>query len=525
MPQSESKSGFWLARISVLLICLCLIGATPAGAHTKAQTTAFKKADFCQKKLFRSLKAKRYRHQWEKCIRLYSHFLKQKGSRSSKEPGYYHLSELYLGLARFSGRSGDLKVADKKVQGFKKRYPNSRYVKKLYQQLSLLKNNHPRQKTQKMVVKARVKEMRYWSYPQYTRVVFDLTGPVDYRERERSDPKRLVILLEHAGLPRGLGNQVLRVEDGVIKRVRAVQHTPDSVQASLDLGDISHYRISTLTNPDRVVVDLYSRVPDTRASKTNAIRKPVSKGLKTVSSSIEKIRRIVIDPGHGGKDPGAVGYKGLTEKEVVLDIALRLKKLITKNTDLEVLMTRQRDVFIPLKKRTVFANEKRGNLFISIHVNAEPTRRARGMEIYTLGQATDPRALATAARENSLQKEALKSLEGVARVMLTDLSTTRRQDQSLELAHATHLSFNKTMGAKYNLIDLGVKQAPFYILMNADMPSILAEVSFISNRAEGKRLATRSYRQRIALSLYEGIRSYIRNSRPDLRVGKLKVAK
>jgi N-acetylmuramoyl-L-alanine amidase len=181
-------------------------------------------------------------------------------------------------------------------------------------------------------------------------------------------------------------------------------------------------------------------------------------------------------------------------------------------------MTRDRDVYIPLEERTQLANGKRADLFISIHANASPNRKARGVEIYTLGQATDSSALATAARENSTQEEALKNLDGVIKMMLTDLSILRRFDYSLEFADTTRQAFVKNLGAAYDVTDLGVKQAPFYVLMNAGMPSILAEISFISNPVEEKRLASRSYKEKIAHSLFLGVREYILKNDQSARV-------
>jgi N-acetylmuramoyl-L-alanine amidase len=218
------------------------------------------------------------------------------------------------------------------------------------------------------------------------------------------------------------------------------------------------------------------------------------------------INTIVIDPGHGGKDPGAIGKSGLMEKDVVLDIALKLRNLLEKQLSKRVILTRESDVFIPLDERTLIANAKKADLFISIHTNSSPKKKTRGVEIYLVGQSTDRTAMATAARENSASERAMSDLE----VILNDLLENTKIDESLELAHTTRRSFLKTVGAHYNhTVDLGVKRAPFYVLINANMPSILAEVAFISNPTEEQRLSNETYRQRIAEALFEGIRDYI----------------
>jgi N-acetylmuramoyl-L-alanine amidase len=459
--------------------------STPIDAYSVS--AVFEKAKACQEKLLGSSRLMKYRHEWEKCIVLYKKSVLSSSTPASvKEETLFHLAELYYGLWKFSGKSQDLKKAEEQSQALKLKYPNSHFVKLIEDRMTLKSSSRP----------ARLSNVRYWSYPDYTRVVFDLSRAVTTTQEKQSNPERLWINFHNTKLDNSLDRKLLTIQDGMLAQVKPVQQTPDLVRVMLDLGRTTDYRIIHFTDPDRVVVDVFGK----EEKQVSPVPKP---------PLIPEVKRIMIDPGHGGKDPGAIGRNGLAEKEVVLDVGLRLKELIKRNLGLEVLMTRDRDVYIPLEERTQLANGKGADLFISIHANASPNRRVRGLEIYTLGQATDSSALATAARENSVQEESMKNLDGVIKMMLTDLTIMKRLDHSLEFADSTRQAFVRNLGTDYDLNDLGVKQAPFYVLMNAGMPSILAEVSFISNPVEEKRLSSRAYREKIAHSLLLGVQEYI----------------
>jgi N-acetylmuramoyl-L-alanine amidase len=345
-------------------------------------------------------------------------------------------------------------------------------------------------------------------------VVVELAQEVEYRQDRLSKPDRLLIDLKNAVVSRAMHNKPITVGDGILKEVNIAQFKPDTVRVVFNLGDIQNYRIVPFSNPDRLVIDIFGMTAsvgeiaekDLEDEETKE-RPDRTKDQLTLAQQLGLgINTIVIDPGHGGKDPGAIGKSGLMEKDVVLDIALKLRNLLEKQLSKRVILTRESDVFIPLDERTLIANAKKADLFISIHTNSSPKKKTRGVEIYLVGQSTDRTAMATAARENSASERAMSDLE----VILNDLLENTKIDESLELAHTTRRSFLKTVGAHYNhTVDLGVKRAPFYVLINANMPSILAEVAFISNPTEEQRLSNETYRQRIAEALFEGIRDYI----------------
>jgi N-acetylmuramoyl-L-alanine amidase len=214
-----------------------------------------------------------------------------------------------------------------------------------------------------------------------------------------------------------------------------------------------------------------------------------------------KLSRVVIDAGHGGHDTGTIGQGGYTEKELVLDVSQRLKQLIETELGAEVVMTRTDDNFIPLETRTSIANQQQADLLISIHANSSRVRSVRGVETYFLNFTSSREALETASRENAASERSIHELQDlVKKIMLRD-----KVDESRELAqHISHaLASRKGAGT-----DRGVKQAPFVVLIGANMPSILAEICFISNPQDEKLARSSENRQAIAESLYEGVRSY-----------------
>jgi N-acetylmuramoyl-L-alanine amidase len=219
-----------------------------------------------------------------------------------------------------------------------------------------------------------------------------------------------------------------------------------------------------------------------------------------------KIGRIVIDAGHGGHDSGTVGPGGIEEKQVVLDVALRLGKLLKQRLGADVIYTRDNDTFIPLETRTAIANKAQADLFLSIHANSSPDSSARGVETYYLNFTTSPDALEVAARENAVSDESIHELSDlVKKITLKD-----KIDESREFAADVQKSlYDNLEDGNPGLRDRGIKKAPFVVLIGANMPSILAEISFLTNSDDARELQQPAYRQRIAESLYRGVERYI----------------
>jgi N-acetylmuramoyl-L-alanine amidase len=213
--------------------------------------------------------------------------------------------------------------------------------------------------------------------------------------------------------------------------------------------------------------------------------------------------RIALDPGHGGHDPGALG-NGVSESEVVLDIALRLESLLAA-AGVEVVLTRRTDAYVPLDERARVATREQADLFLSIHANASRTRAARGIETYFLNFSTDPEAEAVAARENASTAHTINNLPEI----LKAIALNSKLDESRSFAGLVQRAMVAQLKpVNRALVDHGVKQAPFVVLIGAEMPSVLVEVSFITNPQEGRLLKTGAYRQHIAQALFDAVRSY-----------------
>ena len=284
--------------------------------------------------------------------------------------------------------------------------------------------------------------------------------------------------------------------------------------AMFRVGDIYFYDLKKYSDAKKA----YKKV--TKKFPKGDMYKPAVKRLKELSSFynpqllnrkkeiVKKI--IVLDPGHGGKDYGAKGIKGLLEKDVVLDIAFKLKKMIKKKFGYKVFLTRNKDVFIPLKERTAIANAKKADIFISIHANASKHKKASGIETYYLDFAKSERALETAAREN---KVPLSSIRDDVQYILADMVANTKMNESSQLAGIIQTNLIQGMRKKFKKIkNLHAKGGPFYVLYGANMPSVLVETSFISNPIEGRRLKSSKYRERLAYFIFEGIEKYFRET-------------
>lgn len=345
-----------------------------------------------------------------------------------------------------------------------------------------------------------VEKIRYSSNKTYTRVVVDLSGAVEFTSGQLSNPDRLYLNLKDCILPQNIPS--ILINDNVLESARVAQFDKNTVRVVLDLKEFSKFYAFTLKNPNRLVIDVYAKkIPSVKEKEERAFHE------------FRSIKRVVIDPGHGGKDPGAIGPSGLKEKDVVLDMALRLGRILEKKYDLEVFYTRTRDVFIPLNERTDFANSKKADLFISVHTNASRRRQATGIETYVLNWTNDEEAIRVAARENAISFREMQKLQDELQVILLDLARNNKRDESITLAHHVQNSLVNALNSNYQGVeDLGVKQALFYVLIGAEMPCILVEIGFISNHIEEKRLAADSYRYKIAEAIAKGIGDYIKQT-------------
>jgi N-acetylmuramoyl-L-alanine amidase len=366
-----------------------------------------------------------------------------------------------------------------------------------------------------------VEGLRFWSNPRYTRVVIDADKDTVFSYHElREDPtigkpQRIYIDVHSSRLGRNL-QKVVPINDNLLSDARAGQYTADKVRVVVDIKSMKTYKIFSLKNPFRIVLDVWGISTDTAQPSTPAVHAKPGKG-KIPTSAIAKqlalgVRRIMIDPGHGGKDYGAPGYlKGVHEKKVVLAIAKRLQQMIQSQLKVEAILTRDRDKYLSLEERTAMANTLDADLFISIHTNASPDRRASGVETYILNLATDDEAIRVAARENATSTKNISDLDSI----LNSLMTNAKVSESTRLASYVQQYMARSLKRKYKQIrSKGIKQAPFYVLLGANMPSILIETSFISNPRECKRLISKNYQKQLCQGIIDGIKRYIKETNP-----------
>lgn len=343
-----------------------------------------------------------------------------------------------------------------------------------------------------------IEDLRFHSAHDATRVVIELNGPITYTVGRLRKPARLFVDLPKTRLPADWERRSVRVADGRLQSIRIATNRPGVVRVVLDLYAQQNHHILTLKDPYRLVIDLQAQ-RDAAAPPKHTRKTPAPPPT------------IVIDPGHGGKDPGALGPGGIREKTVVLRIAKALRDVIRKELpSYRVILTRERDVFIPLGQRARIANKQGAHVFISIHANASKNRQARGIETWYLSFSANERAQRRAARENNMSTKELSDLQRI----LLDLRQTDRINQSAILAGLTQAALVKRVKAHYKRVPgRGVEGAPFVVLLNTAMPSILVEVAFVSNKRDARLLRKQSYQRALAEGIFTGIRKYLQEAK------------
>jgi len=401
---------------------------------------------------------------------------------------------------------------------------------------------------------ATIKSINRTVLPDVVRVVIELDGEVPFRDERIPDPDRLLVDLASAQPAPSLVDQTLRfaADSDIVRQVRVGRTANRATRVVLDAGGVSTYSIYALYRPFRLVVDcvrgsrtiapllplagrslilatarkLPSALPRSNAMQIALAGAVVSDAAAQPSSSATTatppadrnttggfsmarqlglgVSRIVIDPGHGGHDPGAMGHS-ISEAELVLDIALRIEKLLQKQPGTEVVLTRRTDDFVSLPERTAIANREAADLFLSIHANASEDATARGIETYFLNFANNLGAASVAARENAASGKTMGALPDFVKA----IALNNKLDESRDFATYVQRSMIERLRTTNKTTkDLGVKQAPFVVLIGAAMPSVLAEISFVTNPQEARLLKSSAFRQRIADALFTAIKKY-----------------
>lgn len=368
--------------------------------------------------------------------------------------------------------------------------------------------------TSDSLVPAIIQNLRSTTSPGLHRLVLDLNRKTRVKKHVVPKPNGVIAEIPYATLSKSAQT---KLAGGSIARPFVITQTSShSVAVSLPNGSFQRYHVLSLTNPSRLVVDVVpSNQPSaTRPTGTTNPSLPTTSALQPAPPPTKSFRTIVIDPGHGGRDPGARGLRGTEEKDITLSVGLKLRDLLAKQPGVRVMMTRDHDVFVELEDRAKYANNLEADLFVSIHVNSHPQRTVKGIEIYHFGEAKDQRALEVAARENGTPL----SSTGVGwEYLVADLLTAKKIEESLELAWTTKEAMVAHMNGHYATVDHGVKTAPFYVLRFTSMPSILAEIAYVSNPSEEDLLRTSTFVTRVAESLNEGIKAFLGSAKQAAR--------
>ncbi|HEY7519327.1 MAG TPA: N-acetylmuramoyl-L-alanine amidase [Methylomirabilota bacterium] len=335
-----------------------------------------------------------------------------------------------------------------------------------------------------------LEELRHRSYPSFTRIVVETSGPLTYRVEAPGTKESRVRLLMLAGFPRAQ-----EIADGFIDEVRLERAGDDALLRVVFEGASGDLRVSTLADPPRLVLDF---------------ARPTEPAPRQRRESAAPLRVVVLDAGHGGHDTGAIGPGGLQEKDLVLDVTRRVARLLEDKLDVKVLLSRESDQFVTLRDRTTYANRERADLFVSIHANAHRESASAGVETYFLSsEATDGAARQVAALENSvvqLEKTPARPsgrLDAV-KAILWDLAQSEFQQESSRLAEVVQDSMTHSL----RIPNRGVKQAGFYVLGGAAMPAILIEIGFLTNPKEERRMKDPKYRDEIARAIFAGLAEY-----------------
>jgi N-acetylmuramoyl-L-alanine amidase len=357
--------------------------------------------------------------------------------------------------------------------------------------------------------RARLSAVRYLSSTSYTRVMLDLSQGVRFEtHRLKEDaskglPPRIYIDIFGARLAMDSKDPV-KVDDGLLRQVRVGQFSQDVVRVVLDMTSLRNHNVFLLADPYRLVIDVQGQnPPEPSVALTKA--KTVAPAAKATTSPAAGIRKIVLDPGHGGRDPGAIGAGGIAEKDLVLSVARKLASKLRQEMGIDVVLTRKDDSFVRLEDRTAIANAENADLFVSLHMNASPSSEARGLETYYLDNTTDEASIRLASRENGTARNKVSDLQFI----LSDMTQNMKLEDSITLAHRLQGSLVSTMAKKMTDVrDLGVKKALFYVLVGARMPSVLVEMFFITNKTEGRAMTQDDYQNAVVDSLYDGIQKY-----------------
>jgi N-acetylmuramoyl-L-alanine amidase len=540
-----------LRRVSFLILSLLLVSTSLSAGNSNAKDL-YDQAVKLEEALKKSGDKQAQISEWKKVIEAYRKVYYNNPSSGYCDNSLFHVGGLYAEMGRRFNDNLYLHRACSTYEFLIQQYGSSSLVEEAMLEYIRVMRDELNQEDESQVMEERLKErspkmaenvlkessatatqpatlksLRHYTGPDYTRVVLDFDKEVPFKRDRLFNPDRLYVDFDNTVAFKDLLEQQFSVDDGFLKQIRVGQNTFRKARVVLDLKSIENFEIFSLYHPYRVVIDIQGKKTPVAAvapvptapqittevpkettidqNETPEMAKTNTTGQYSLARQLGlTVRRIVLDPGHGGHDPGAM-RSGMKEKDITLDVSQKLKGILEREYGYEVLMTRTEDDYVALEERTAFANSKSADLFVSVHVNSSRNKKAKGIETYYLNFATTPETMEVAARENAISEKNMGELQKLT----TAIALNTKIEESRDFAKLIQTNLVGHLQKGYAPSNLGVKQAPFYVLIGAQMPSILAEISFISNENEYNLLETSGYRQTIAQGLARGIKSYV----------------
>ncbi|MEW6429071.1 MAG: N-acetylmuramoyl-L-alanine amidase [Thermodesulfobacteriota bacterium] len=436
--------------------------------------------------------------------RCYDMVVSRHGESSLADDALFLLGELAL------ARENDTRLASRNFAKILVLYPEGDMAAAARERIQRIKED--RMAGQRPAARSdgppRVADIRYGTTAYYSRVTIETTAPVSFQEnilpKTADGRQRLYLDLAGSRLENRLA-ATIPVNDGLLQQIRSAQHSPDTVRVVFDTTSFSDYRITTENEPFRIFVDVWGEGKGKEQLQREVCKLVPQQQPSLVQQLGLQARRIILDPGHGGKDPGAINRQGMKEKDITLSVAQRVAAKLQAQGGYEVFLTRNCDEYLSLEARTEIANRKQADIFVSLHVNSADSPDLRGIETYYLSLATSPEEMRAASTENATAQGALSDLQAI----LSDLMMNSKINESARLAESIQDNMVTGLGRQYpGITNLGVKKAPFIVLIGAQMPAVLIEIAFMSNPVEAQRLRDIAYLDTTADKIVRGISGY-----------------
>lgn len=525
---------FALSLLTITLLCSLV-----EGRDRQAAREAYRRARGYHDTLLDAAEERRSLKQYKRAIFLYRTVIDQDPTYGACDDTLYAMGNLYQDMAERFQNETYRKRAIYYYEFLADQYPLTKHKKAARKRAGLLKSKTSTAKQTVALGKApsalaTISEIRYWSNRDYTRVVIQLDREVSFQKSILTAPDRIYFDLQRSKLAPGLEGRSYQVNDLFIKGIRVAQNRSEVARVVLDFEKINRHTVFALYDPFRIVIDTQGgkqsessargetlrtaeAVISPKGTDANAVRTdkqplastPNISGDRTLTRVLGlKVGRVVLDPGHGGRDTGTVGRSGLREKDLVLAVSQHLKELLETRLQLEVVLTRETDKFVPLEERTAIANHLGADLFLSIHANSSRSRQTSGAETFFQGFSSHPEEREVAARENASSQRNVRELENLLRRIALGDHNEESRDFALVLQNRFHSQIRRHR-SKFR--DRGVKKAPFIVLINLNMPGILLEIGFLSNPSEEQYLERKQGQDQVAEAIYLGIEKYLRS--------------